>query len=139
MKIERGLLIFLSNMSVPKIKICELLGVSRTTLFEYLKDCPITEDELNSINMNRDNLIGYFWQYIINNRVNQPQNTNFRLPENKVKNKNINQAEKVKPKTIETKSSKNCDEETKQIEDDDVSFLMQQSNNLAKQAEKFNK
>lgn len=84
MKIERELLIFLSKISVPKNKICELLRVSRTSLFEYLKEYPITEDEFNAINTDRDNLVGYFWQYIINNRVNQPQNTVFRQPENKV-------------------------------------------------------
>ena len=106
MKIERELLIFLSNMSVPKIKICELLGVSRTTLFEYLKDCPITEDELNSINMNRDNLIGYFWQYIINNRVNQLQNTNFRLPEKVVQKQKASQVNKVEKKSSSVQPDK---------------------------------
>lgn len=136
MKIERELLIFLSKISVPKNKICELLRVSRTSLFEYLKEYPITEDEFNSINTDRDNLVGYFWQYIINNRVNQQQNTNFRLPENSVQKKKASQMENVKQKSSSVKLVKKDDDKN---ENDDVSFLMQQSNNLAKQAEKFNK
>ena len=130
MKIERELLIFLSNMSVPKIKICELLGVSRTTLFEYLKDCPITEDELNSINMNRDNLIGYFWQYIINNRVNQLQNTNFRLPEKVVQKQKASQVNKVEKKSSSVQPDKKDSEIVKK--ENRFDELNEYMNNLQK-------
>ena len=112
MKIERELLVFLSNLRVPKIKICELLGISRTSLFEYLKDYPITETELKSINMDRDNLVGYFWQYIINNRVNHQQNANFRLPENSVQKEKISQVNKVIQKSSSIKPVKKDDEHT---------------------------
>lgn len=110
MKIERELLIFLSKISVPKNKICELLRVSRTSLFEYLKEYPITEDEFNSINTDRDNLVGYFWQYIINNRVNHQQNTNFRLPENNIQKQKASQVNKVTQKSSSIKPVKKDDE-----------------------------
>ena len=97
-RIRRELLVFLRKIDMRDRNICNLLGVSRTSLYTYLKENPITEDEFNSINTDRDNLIGYFWQYIINNRVNQPQNTNFRLPEKGIKENR--QPEKIEVEII---------------------------------------
>ena len=97
-RIRRELLVFLYKIDMRDRNICNLLGVSRTSLYTYLKENPITEDEFNSINTDRDNLIGYFWQYIINNRVNQPQNTNFRLPEKGIKENR--QPEKIEVEII---------------------------------------
>lgn len=89
MKIERELLTFLLKIKMHHGKILELLGISKSSLYGYLKEYPITENELNSINTDSDNLVAYFWQYIINNRVNQPQSTVFRQPENNIAKKKI--------------------------------------------------
>ena len=96
-RIRREFLVFLRKIDMRDRNICNLLGVSRTSLYTYLKENPITEDEFNSINTDRDNLVGYFWQYIINNRVNQSQNTNFRQPEKNIENR---QPEKIEVEII---------------------------------------
>ena len=90
MVIRRELLIFLRKIDMRDRNISELLGVSKSSLYGYLKKYPITEDELNSINTDRDNLVGYFWQYIINNRIKN----SFRLPEKDIE-------ENRQPETIE--------------------------------------
>ncbi|MBQ9724357.1 MAG: hypothetical protein IJV56_03330, partial [Neisseriaceae bacterium] len=100
---------------------------------------PISENELQSLTFDREILEEVAINCFDENSENNPIQKSFRLPESSVQKQKANLAEKIKLKTTEIKSSKNCNEEPKQIEDDDVSFLMQQSNNLAKQAEKFNK
>ena len=93
-RIRRELLVFLRKIDMRDRNICNLLGVSRTSLYTYLKENPITEDEFNSINTDRDNLIGYFWQYIINNRTEN----SFRLPEKGIKENR--QPEKIEVEII---------------------------------------
>ena len=92
-RIRRELLVFLHKIDMRDRNICNLLGVSKSFLYGYLKKYPITEDELNSINTDRDNLIGYFWQYIINNRTEN----SFRLPEKNIENR---QPEKIEVEII---------------------------------------
>ncbi|MBR5941285.1 MAG: hypothetical protein IKZ88_08500 [Neisseriaceae bacterium] len=103
-------MIFLRKIDVRDRNICNLLGVSKSFLYGYLKNYPITEEELNAINTQRDNLVAYFWQYIINNRVNQPQNINFRLPENNVQKQRISQVNKVVQKSLFVQPDKKDDE-----------------------------
>lgn len=106
MKIERELLTFLLKIKVQHNEIQKLLGVSKATLYKYLQKHPITEDEFNAINTDRDNLVGYFWQYIINNRVNYQQNANFRLPENNVQKQKVSQMNRIEKKSSSVKSVK---------------------------------
>ncbi|MBQ9258409.1 MAG: hypothetical protein IJ187_00970 [Neisseriaceae bacterium] len=138
MKIERKILVFLLKIEVSKRKIAEFLGVSRTTLYEYLRNNPITQDEFNAICTDREKLIGYFWKYLIDN----DENTLFRLPENIVNQKNNIQSVKEKAKTATLKSSKKSDEiqntdEIKDTEKPDTSYLRQLSNDMAKEAQKY--
>lgn len=85
MKIERKILLLLIKLEVAKRKIAELFEISRTTLYEYLKNNPIQENELNAISIDRDILIGLFWKYLIENQ----SNTVFRQPENNIAKKKI--------------------------------------------------
>lgn len=138
MKIERKILVFLLKIEVSKRKIAEFLGVSRTTLYEYLRNNPITQDEFNAICTDREKLIGYFWKYLIDN----DENTLFRLPENIVNQKNNIQSVKEKAKTATLKSSKKSDEiqntdEIKDTEKPDTSYLRQLSNDMAREAQKY--
>ncbi|MBP3222144.1 MAG: hypothetical protein J6M43_08940 [Neisseriaceae bacterium] len=137
MKIERKILLLLIKIEVSKRKIAELFGISRTTLYEYLKNNPIQEDELNAMSIDRDILIGLFWKYIIENQ----SNTLFRLPEN-VNPKNNIQSVKEKAKTAVSTLSKKSDEiqnkdEIKDMEKPDTSYLRQLSNDMAKEARKY--
>ncbi|MBQ9682016.1 MAG: hypothetical protein IJV35_01945 [Neisseriaceae bacterium] len=106
MKIQRDLIVFLVTIDIRDRKICELLGISKTTLYNYLKKSPISDEEKKIFSMDSGFYIGHFWEMIlkiksvqsetkseyINNTIQQ----SFRLPENKVEiKKQERQKEKI--------------------------------------------
>ena len=142
-KINRKFLTYLLWLEVKKVKIAELLDVSRKTLFTYLDNFPITEDEFRSVAFDRKSLEEVAMNSFDENGKNKPIQKSSRLPETKfgvcqntAQKQKESLPEKIKQKSSSQKSLKKDDDES---EDDDVSFLMELSNNLAEQAKRFNK
>ena len=135
-KINRKFLTYLLWLEVKKVKIAELLDVSRKTLFTYLDNFPITEDEFRSVAFDRESLEEVAMNSFDENGKNKTIQKSFRLPEYTAQKQKESLPEKIKQKSSSQKSLKKDDDES---EDDDVSFLMELSNNLAKQAKRFNK
>ena len=135
-KINRKFLIFLMYLEVNKQKVAELLQISRKTLYTYLQNFPISESEFHSMTFDKESLEELAMNSFDENGKNKPIQKSFRQPEYTAQKQKARLPEKIKQKSSSQKSLKKDDDES---EDDDVSFLMELSNNLAEQAQRFNK
>ena len=135
-KINRKFLTYLLWIEVSKRRIAEIFEISERSFFTYLKNFPITEDEFRSVAFDRKSLEEVAMNSFDENGKNKPIQKSFRQPEYTAQKQKESLSEKIKQKSSSQKSLKKDDDES---EDDDVSFLMELSNNLAEQAKRFNK
>lgn len=141
-KINRKFLIFLLSLEVKKEVIARLISVSRKTLFTYLKNFPVSENEFAALQFDRESLEQFAMNCFTGKIENVAIQQSFSLPENIVNQKNNIQSVKEKAKIATLKSSKKSDEiqntdEIKDTEKPDTSYLRQLSNDMAKEAQKY--
>lgn len=117
MKINRDLLTLLLVLDMRDRKISEFLGVSKTTLYNYLQKYPVSDEEKKVFLMDMSFYLGHFWQIILNIKSGLPEiNSNEKQANISPQIKSI-QNEKNNPKTMEIEFHKKSDEIQKMKDD----------------------
>lgn len=109
-KINRRFLIYLLWLEVSKRKIAEIFSISERSIFTYLKNFPVSEDEFHSMTFDRESLEEVAMNCFDENSENMPIQKSFRLPENNVQKEKISQVSKVTQKSSSIKPVKKDDE-----------------------------